>query len=115
MMLSGVALVLRLSAKGVVYDGRDTGTVICPQADIKFFVTATPEVRAKRRYDEFIAKGMEAKYEDVLKDVKIRDERDANRKDAPMKPADDAIILDTSDLGIEEVFQKTVSLIEERI
>ena len=102
-------------AKGVVYDGRDTGTVICPNADIKFFVTATPEVRAKRRYDEFIAKGMEANYEDVLKDVKIRDERDANRKDAPMKPADDAIILDTSDLGIEEVFQKTVSLIEERI
>ena len=102
-------------AKGVVYDGRDTGTVICPQADIKFFVTATPEIRAKRRYDEFISKGMDANYDDVLKDVKIRDERDANRKDAPMKPADDAIILDTSDLGIEEVFQKTVSLIEERI
>ena len=102
-------------AKGVVYDGRDTGTVICPQADIKFFVTATPEIRAQRRYDEFIAKGMDAKYEDVLKDVKIRDERDANRKDAPMKPAEDAIILDTSNLGIEEVFQKTVSLIEERI
>ena len=102
-------------AKGVVYDGRDTGTVICPQADIKFFVTATPEIRAKRRYDEFISKGMDANYDEVLKDVKIRDERDANRKDAPMKPADDAIILDTSDLGIEEVFQKTVSLIEERI
>lgn len=102
-------------AKGVVYDGRDTGTVICPHADIKFFVTATPEIRAKRRYDEFIAKGMDANYDDVLKDVKVRDERDANRKDAPMKPADDAIILDTSDLGIEEVFQKTVSLIEERI
>ena len=102
-------------AKGVVYDGRDTGTVICPQADIKFFVTATPEIRAQRRYDEFIAQGMDAKYEDVLKDVKIRDERDANRKDAPMKPAEDAIILDTSNLGIEEVFQKTVSLIEERI
>ena len=102
-------------AKGVVYDGRDTGTVICPHADIKFFVTATPEIRAKRRYDEFIAKGMDANYNDVLKDVKVRDERDANRKDAPMKPADDAIILDTSDLGIEEVFQKTVSLIEERI
>ena len=102
-------------AKGVVYDGRDTGTVICPQADIKFFVTATPEIRAQRRYDEFISKGMDAKYEDVLKDVKIRDERDANRKDAPMKPAEDAIILDTSNLGIEEVFQKTVSLIEERM
>ena len=58
---------------------------------------------------------MDANYDDVLKDVKVRDEREANRKDAPMKPADDAIILDTSDLGIEEVFQKTVSLIEERI
>lgn len=101
-------------ANGVIYDGRDTGTVICPHADIKFFVTATPEIRAKRRYDEFIAKGMTANYEDVLKDVKIRDDRDANRKDAPMKPADDAIILDTSDMGIEEVFNKTVAIIESR-
>ena len=66
-------------------------------------------------FDEFVAKGIAANYEDVLVDVKARDERDANRKDAPMKPADDAIILDTSNLGIEEVFQKTVSLIEERI
>ena len=99
-------------ANGVIYDGRDTGTVICPHADIKFFVTATPEIRAKRRYDEFIAKGMDANYEDVLKDVKIRDERDANRKDAPMKPAEDAIILDTSNMGIEEVFNKTVEIIE---
>lgn len=99
-------------ANGVIYDGRDTGTVICPHADIKFFVTATPEIRAKRRYDEFITKGMDANYEDVLKDVKIRDERDANRKDAPMKPAEDAIILDTSNMGIEEVFNKTVEIIE---
>jgi cytidylate kinase len=99
-------------AKGVIYDGRDTGTVICPNADIKFFITASPEVRAKRRYDEFIAKGMEANLEDVLKDVKARDERDATRKDAPMKPADDAIILDTSMLGIEEVYSKAVELIE---
>ena len=99
-------------AKGVIYDGRDTGTVICPNADIKFFITASPEVRAKRRYDEFIAKGIEANLEDVLKDVKARDERDATRKDAPMKPADDAIILDTSMLGIEEVYSKAVELIE---
>ena len=99
-------------AKGVIYDGRHTGTVICPNADIKFFITASPEVRAKRRYDEFIAKGMEANLEDVLKDVKARDERDATRKDAPMKPADDAIILDTSMLGIEEVYSKAVELIE---
>lgn len=101
-------------ANGVIYDGRDTGTVICPHANIKFFVTATPEIRAKRRYDEFIAKGMSATYEDVLKDVKIRDERDSSRKDAPMKPADDAIIIDTSDMGIEDVFNKTVEIIESR-
>lgn len=103
------------SAKGVIYDGRDTGTVVCPDADIKFFITASPEVRAKRRYDEFIAKGMAADYEEVLKDVKARDERDATRKDAPMKPAEDAIILDTSDLGIEEVFAKTVAIIEKKL
>lgn len=102
-------------AKGVIYDGRDTGTVICPEAEVKFFVTASPEVRAKRRYDEFVAKGIAAQYEDVLRDVKARDERDATRKDAPMKPADDAIILDTSDLGIEEVFAKTVAIIEEKL
>ena len=102
-------------AKGVIYDGRDTGTVICPNAKIKFFITASPEVRAKRRYDEFIAKGMDAQYEVVLSDVKKRDERDANRKDAPMKPADDAIILDTSDMGIDDVFNEAVKVIEGKI
>ncbi len=102
-------------AKGVIYDGRDTGTVICPNADIKFFITASPEVRAKRRYDEFVAKGMVANLDEVLKDVKARDERDATRKDAPMKPADDAIILDTSDLGIEEVYNEAVKFIEKSI
>lgn len=102
-------------AKGVIYDGRDTGTVVCPRADIKFFITAAPEVRAQRRYDEYVAKGADVKYEDVLNDVKARDERDANRKDAPMKPAVDAIILDTSDLGIEQVFLKAVAIIEENL
>ena len=102
-------------AKGVIYDGRDTGTVVCPQADIKFFITANPEVRAKRRYDEFILKGLDMTYDEVLKDVKARDERDATRKDAPMKPAEDAIILDTSDLGIGEVFAKAVAIIEAKI
>ena len=101
-------------AKGVIYDGRDTGTVVCPHADIKFFITASPEVRAKRRYDEYIAKGMDVKYENVLTDVIARDERDANRKDAPMKPADEAIILDTSLMGIEDVFDKAVMIIEEK-
>ncbi|MCM1322628.1 MAG: (d)CMP kinase [Acetobacter sp.] len=102
-------------AKGVIYDGRDTGTVVCPEANIKFFITASPEVRARRRYEEFLAKGMNAQYEDVLRDVKVRDERDASRKDAPMKPADDAVILDTSDLGIEDVFAKAVAIIEEKV
>jgi cytidylate kinase len=93
------------AAKGVIYDGRDTGTVICPQA----------EVRAKRRYDEFVAKGVAANYDDVLRDVKARDERDATRKDAPMKPAEDAYILDTSWMGIEDVFEKAVAIIEEKV
>jgi cytidylate kinase len=102
-------------ANGVIYDGRDTGTVICPQAEVKLFVTASPEVRAKRRYEEFLAKGMPAVYEEVLADVKARDERDANRKDAPMKPAADAVILDTSLMDIDEVFQKAVAIIEEKV
>ncbi len=102
-------------ANGAIYDGRDTGTVICPQAEVKIFVTASSEVRAKRRYDEFIAKGMSADYNQVLADVKARDERDANRKDAPMKPADDAVILDTSDMSIEEVFNKAVEIVEAKI
>jgi cytidylate kinase len=89
--------------------------VICPQAEVKLFVTASPEVRAKRRYEEFLAKGMPAVYEEVLADVKARDERDANRKDAPMKPAADAVILDTSLMDIDEVFQKAVAIIEEKV
>lgn len=101
-------------AKGVIYDGRDTGTVVCPNADIKFFVTASPEVRAKRRYKEFLDKGMSADYEDVLADVKARDERDANRSTSPMKPAEDAMIFDTSDLSIDEVFKKAVEVIDEK-
>ena len=103
------------AAKGVIYDGRDTGTVICPQAEVKFFITAAAEVRAKRRYDEFVAKGVAANYDDVLRDVKARDERDATRKDAPMKPAEDAYILDTSWMGIEDVFEKAVAIIEEKV
>ena len=101
-------------ANGAIYDGRDTGTVICPHADVKFFITASSEVRAKRRYDEFINKGMTANYEQVLADVKARDERDTNRKDAPMKPADDAFILDTSEMSIKDVFDKAVEVIESK-
>lgn len=102
-------------ANGVVYDGRDTGTVVCPNADLKLFITASPEVRAKRRYDEFLQKGMSAVYEEVLADIKARDERDSNRSTAPLKPADDAIIIDTSDLNIAEVFAHVDELIQKRI
>ena len=101
-------------AKGVIYDGRDTGTVVCPQADVKFFITASPEVRAERRYKEFLQKGMKANYEEVLAEVKARDERDANRATAPMKPAADAIIFDTSDLSIQEVIEKACEVIDEK-
>lgn len=99
-------------AEGAIYDGRDTGTVVCPQAEIKFFITASPEVRAERRHKEFLAKGINISYEEVLTDVKARDERDANRSAAPMKPADDAIIFDTSKLSIEEVFAKACKIID---
>ena len=82
-------------ANGAVYDGRDTGTVVCPQADIKFFIMASPEIRAMRRFKEMAAKGMDVTYEDVLKDVNHRDEMATNRKIAPLKPAADAHLLDT--------------------
>ena len=100
------------SAQGVVYDGRDTGTLVCPNADIKFFVMAKPEVRAKRRYKEFIEKGVDISYDQVLKDIIERDEKDMNRAVAPLKPAEDAIIIDTSDLNIEQTFEKTKEYIE---
>lgn len=102
-------------AQGAIYDGRDTGTVVCPQADIKLFVTASPEVRAERRYKEFLTKGINASYEEVLADVKARDERDANRSAAPMKPAEDAIVFDTSTLNIDEVFAKACKIIDAKI
>ncbi|MCQ2735118.1 MAG: (d)CMP kinase [Alphaproteobacteria bacterium] len=102
-------------ARGVVYDGRDTGTVICPQADIKFFVTASPEVRAKRRYKEYVDKGIQTTYDKVLEDVIARDKRDSSRATAPMKPAEDAILVDTSFLNIDEVKSKVIPLIEAKL
>lgn len=99
-------------AAGVVYDGRDTGTVVCPQADIKLFVTASPEVRAKRRYQEYLQKGIASSYDDVLAQTKERDLRDSSRASSPLKPADDAIILDTSAMSIDEVFAKVCTIID---
>ncbi len=99
-------------ANGAIYDGRDTGTVVCPQADVKLFITASSEVRAQRRFKEFQAKGIDTPYEKVLADILARDERDSNRATAPLKPAEDAYILDTSLLSIDEVLKKAREIIE---
>lgn len=99
-------------APGTVLDGRDIGTVVCPDATVKLYVTASAEVRAKRRFDEIVAGGGEARFEDVLADVIKRDERDMNRADSPLKPADDAHLIDTTEMGIEAAFQAAKRLID---
>ena len=99
-------------AGGAVLDGRDIGTVICPNADIKLFVTASAEVRAERRFLELEGKGAEVTRDQVLTDVRERDARDSERSAAPMKAADDAILLDTSDLSIEAALAKAIEIIE---
>lgn len=101
-------------AEGAIYDGRDTGTVVCPQADIKFFITASPEVRAMRRYKEFAARGIDTTYDKILADMNERDKRDSERAVAPLKPAVDAVVFDTSDLNIDEVIAKACEIIENR-
>ena len=98
---------------GAVLDGRDIGTVVCPNADLKLFVTASTEVRAKRRYDELKDLGQKVEYQSVLEDVMARDKRDANRTTAPTRPADDAILIDTSDLTREEVLDAVMELVSE--
>jgi cytidylate kinase len=100
---------------GAVLDGRDIGTVIAPRADVKLFVTASAEVRAQRRVRELLERGMPAHYEDVLSDIRARDARDGSRAIAPLKPAADAIILDTSGLDREEAIAEAVRLVEERL
>jgi len=91
-------------AKGAVIDGRDIGTVVCPGADVKLFITASAEVRAERRLKELQERGLEAIYARVLQDMKERDARDSGRDVAPLKPAEDAFFLDTSGLDAEAVF-----------
>lgn len=89
-------------AKGIVMDGRDIGTTVFPDAELKVFVTASPEIRAKRRYDELKEKGQAASYEEILENVKQRDYIDQNRDISPLRKADDALLLDNSHLSIEE-------------
>lgn len=98
---------------GAVLDGRDVGTVVCPWPDtLKFFVTASIEARAKRRYDELRARGESPMYASVFAEMAERDKRDSQRSAAPLKPADDAILLDTSDLSADDVFQAALAAIQ---
>lgn len=96
---------------GAVLDGRDIGTVICPDADIKLYVTASAEIRAQRRTKELQSRGIAATYEAVLADMRERDARDESRKAAPLKPAEDAVILDTTYLSESEVLDKALEVI----
>jgi cytidylate kinase len=100
---------------GAVLDGRDIGTVIAPDADVKLFVTATAEVRAERRLKELLSRGMNAHYDDVLADIRSRDARDSGRAVAPLKPAPETALLDTSTLDPEEAIAEALRLTEARL
>lgn len=99
----------------VIMDGRDIGTVVLPDAKIKIFLSASPECRAKRRFDELVEKGMDIKYEDILQDVIDRDYADSHRDIAPLKPADDAIMIDTSGETLEESVNKLLNVMKEHM
>ncbi len=94
---------------GAVLDGRDIGTIVCPNADVKLYVTASPEVRARRRYEEMLARGRDVSYDEVLEDLKKRDARDTGRADAPLRPAEDAYLIDTSEMDIEAAFSAALA------
>jgi cytidylate kinase len=100
---------------GALLDGRDIGTVIAPHADVKLFVTAPAEVRAQRRYDEMQRHGIDVRFADILADIHARDARDMGRADAPLKPAQDALLLDTGDLTIGGAVQAAIALVESRL
>lgn len=100
---------------GSILDGRDIGTVVCPEADIKFFVTASLEVRARRRHQELLTRGHAHDFETVFEEMLERDERDKNRSAAPALPADDAVILDSSLMSADEVFEKACDIVRERV
>jgi cytidylate kinase len=101
--------------KGIVMDGRDIGTVVFPQAELKLFLTASPEVRAERRYKELQAKGEEPVWEEVLADVNDRDYRDTHRAESPLRQAEDAVVVDNSNMTREEQMQYIIKVFEERV
>ena len=98
-----------------IMDGRDIGTVVLPNAQVKIFLTASAEVRAKRRYDELLAKGMQADYNQVLEEMIQRDYQDTHREIAPLKQADDAVLVDTSDMNLEQVIETLDNIVKENI
>ncbi|OFW82785.1 MAG: cytidylate kinase [Alphaproteobacteria bacterium GWF2_58_20] len=100
---------------GAVLDGRDIGTHVCPDARVKLFVTAKPEIRAKRRFKELQDRGDAVMFPAVLADIESRDARDSQRAAAPLKPADDAVLLDTSELGIDQVLDTALAIVRERL
>ncbi|MBI2242312.1 MAG: (d)CMP kinase [Magnetospirillum gryphiswaldense] len=101
--------------KGAVLDGRDIGTVVCPEAGIKLYVTASAETRAGRRFLELQSKGVDTTFDKVLTEMRERDERDSSRAVAPLKPADDAHILDTSEMGADQAFDAAIAFIRAKL
>jgi len=101
------------AANGCVLDGRDIGSVVFPNADAKFFLTAKPDARAKRRYEEDLAKGRAATFAETLAEINLRDERDVSRADSPLTISEDAVVIDTSELDLTEVFEQMMSVVRE--
>jgi len=99
----------------VIMDGRDIGTVVLPDADLKIFLTAAQEERAQRRYDELLLRGTKSTFEEVLRDIQYRDKNDSTRSTAPLRPAEDAVILDTTGNTLEESFKLIIGLIKEKM
>ena len=102
-----------LAPNGAVLDGRDIGTVVFPNADAKFFLTAKPEARARRRYEEDLTKNRATTYEETLAEINLRDERDVSREDSPLSIAENAIVIDTSELDLSEVFEQMLNVVNE--
>jgi cytidylate kinase len=100
--------------RGVVLNGRDIGTVVFPDADVKFFLTAVPGERARRRFDEERVRAQDINYEETLADINARDRRDSEREDSPLAIADDAVVIDTTELSVGEVFRRMLEVIRER-
>ena len=99
----------------VLMDGRDIGTVVLPDAELKIYLTASAEARAERRLKELLAKGVETSFEDVLRDIELRDYQDSHRAEAPLCQADDAVLLDTTEIDFEQSFERLREIIEERL